>query len=614
MKQKTTLLVLFALFISSIQAQQYIKVPLAGVSKEIEQKLLPHDIIPSDKGLNNISLRLKNEGQKGWKYYSGNIYTVKYNADTKHYDTEGVELSIKPKSEFYSLDKPVIILVTASTVYGNTIWTQVRRTPENLTDPITLDQYSSIEGKTTPGPSYKLILSGKALPSYVFSKMFEGEELIKKLGGLTIKLKNRAHQNYVTTTSYTTDSKGYFFTKVPLGAHIDPAQPIEALISYRTNYGNYIWTKYNIEHNRARRKVNTQYQYSGIEGNSNAALSKTEKAFTSSTTTTTTTTTTTVTTTTTTTSNSENPEEVVQTEDKTQSSPETVEEVAPKNELKLIQHKGVIELAKVPHDSIKGNIKTTLVKDATITVGNQKVDIKGGSPINFNNTKKYVISAVANNDQTITTDYGDVVIKGGELVSFSPYRITGFHLKEDSNINTNYGKVKIKAAHKPNVFDLTLTESGKLSSFTLAEDKSFLIGDHLIATPLGSSVKMSNDKILTLNTSQDIPFEIANLKLSITRGSTTAPSITFNTKNATITRVFAASSSDIATSDGPLKVDQKSAISFIHNGDSYSVTRFKIGETKDINTYRKNGKVKIKTAKKGKSIILVDGKVRRIGW
>ena len=46
----------------------------------------------------------------------------------------------------------------------------------------------------------------------------------------------------------------------------------------------------------------------------------------------------------------------------------------------------------------------------------------------------------------------------------------------------------------------------------------------------------------------------------------------------------------------------------------WGVNRFEIGETKDINTYSKKGKVKLKTAKQGRAIILVNGVVRRIGW
>lgn len=87
-----------------------------------------------------------------------------------------------------------------------------------------------------------------------------------------------------------------------------------------------------------------------------------------------------------------------------------------------------------------------------------------------------------------------------------------------------------------------------------------------------------------------------------------------SSKSDFIKKFFVSKSSDINTSDGPLKVNTDSVIYFDYNENGYSVNRFEIGETKDINTYKKNGKAKVKTAKKGKDIILVEGKVRRISW
>ncbi|TYA84355.1 hypothetical protein [Seonamhaeicola marinus] len=598
MNKNTLVCFVFLLFLNFFYAQEYIEIPVAGISKEIEKKILPYDVIPSDFGLNNISISLRNEGKKGWPYYSSKIYKVNYNPETKHYDTEGLVVKIKKESKYYTLNKPVIIQVRAGTIYGNVIWTQVRRTPSNLTDPIVLDQYSSVEGKPETKPSYKIIMTGKEINPNVLGSLQNGEEILIN-GGLSIKLKNRSQQKYMSEIVLNGSQKGRLFAKAPLGSLIAPSEPIEAMISFRTNFGNFIWAKYYVENNRSRRRMDAQYHYSGEEGKVDAPLSKIVKEFTP----------------TATTEKTTVPSEETDTPPNLDKESLKTEEETPLNQnlYTLKQHKGTLELAKVPNDSIKGSFKSTLLKDATVTVANQTVQLKGGTAINFNATKKHIITAVANGDQTIATDYGNLTLKDGEQIRFSPYRVTGFHLKENTPISTKYGEVIVKANHLEK-YDITLTDSGKLIDFTTAKDKDFSIGSHTIPVASNSFIKFIDDQILQINLAQNLDYDIANLNLTIAPGNVNKTSIKFKPKTSIVSTLYITQCSDIMTSDGPLKVNGNSTIYFENNGSNYTVNRFEIGETKDINTYKKNGKVKLKTAKKGRDIILVNGKVRRIGW
>ena len=437
-------------------------------------------------------------------------------------------------------------------------------------------------------------MTGKEIHPSVYEKMFEGEEVVKN-SGLSIKLKNRSQDSYMSEIVMKGSENGRFFAKPPLGSQIDPSKPIEALISFRTTFGNFIWKKYLIKNDRARRSVTgASYQYSGAEGNVNAPLSKKIKEFIPSIQ-----------------KKEVESNDAIEKTTKITSSKKTTEN---NNRYTLKQQTGIIELSKVPNDTVKGNIKTTLLKDVSVKVGNQSIFLKGGTTININNTKKHIISGIANNDQTIKTEYGPLVIKDGALIKFSANKITGINLKDNATLNTKYGQLKAKAQHKANDFDITMTDSGQLTRFTLAETKALEIGKHTFNIPKESLIKMSNNNILSINLSQDISFEISDLKTTISKGNLKNPSLSFNTKNATVSKLFVVTSTDISTSDGPLKVKNNSIIYFSHDENGYSVNRFEIGETKDINTYSKKGKVKLKTAKQGRDIILVNGVVRRIGW
>ncbi len=587
------------LFNSNIIAQGEIKVQLSGIAPEIEQEILPNDYIPSGFGLNNITLRLKNEGQRYWTASSSAIYKVKYNPATKHYDMgEGVYFTLKSDSEHYSLDKPMIIRINATTAFGNSIWTEVKRTRADLNHPLVLDQYDLIEGKQGTKPAYFFQARAKKFTPELTKTFLQGDVPMDGQP-LTIKIKNSSSERYQSQTAGQIygSKNGKFNIQVLYTQEMAPSQAIEGIISIKTVFGNYIWTEFKRNPDQIHEKYIIFDKYSGVAGDENAPLGtklvKVEESM------------------------AVVEEKMIPETETTAESTQTAsaeEAEKPKTTFTLKQQRGTLEIADLPQEIPSGNIKSTLLQDGSITVGQQSFSLKGDMPISYNMEKGYVVQAYANGNQKIETKYGMVTIKDGEPIQFSAYGPTGLILAEDAVLDTNYGAITVKANQEVNKNDLTFTNDGKLIMATLTNETSFEIGGETFNIAGNSVVKMSNDKIFQVQLSKEMPYEIAGLSVSLIPGEQKKPSLKFNLKTGKISQIYIANSSPVTTSDGPLQVNGNSVMRFDHDGTNYIVDRFEIGETKNLNFYRKNGKIKEKLAKQGKSIVMVDGKVRKMAF
>ncbi|MEP4947867.1 MAG: hypothetical protein ABJU26_10015, partial [Flavobacteriaceae bacterium] len=558
----TKSLILFFLLIGALgNAQEEIQVKLTGIAPETEQQILPYDYIPSGFGLNNITLRIKNEGTNPWGGSSSAIYKVKYDPKTKHYDMgDGIFFTVKSTSRNYSLDKPLVIRVNATTAFGNHIWTEVKRSRENIHEPLILDQYTLLEGKPGTKPFYYLTLTGKKFLPYFSGTFLEGDLPIKE-NGLNVKLKNHSQGKYQTEHVGIINGSlsGKFNTKVRYSQNMDPSEPIEGLISIRTVFGNYIWTKFKRNADEIHNKTIVFDTYSGEAGNENAPL------------------------------RTEPPVEIVESipSENVSDSKKIIEIIESevveydtdlgeedKDLLTLKQHKGRLRIANLPEEVPSGNIKSTLVKSGSIIVGGQTFALKGDMPINYNMEKGYVLEAYANGNQKIETDYGIITIKDGTSVKFSQSRVLNVVLAEDATLETHYGDITAKAKQENNKSDLIFATDGKLTAVTIAQKTNFKIGGETFVIPEGSAIRLSSNKIYQIQLSQEIPHKIAGLNVSLMPGNSKSPSIKFSLKNEKISQLYVANSSPVTTSDGPLNVNNESLIRFDFNGTDYVVDKF----------------------------------------
>ena len=268
-------------------------------------------------------------------------------------------------------------------------------------------------------------------------------------------------------------------------------------------------------------------------------------------------------------------------------------------------------IANLPDTVASGNLTSTLEKDAEISVGYQKITLKGSMPINYNMSKGYVIMAHANGDQIIETKYGALKVKDGSPIQFSPYKVTGVVLAEDVNLKLPKGEIKAKANAKANEYDVLFEDNGDLEQATIATDVTLNIAGKTMNIPAGSEVTLQKEKIIAMKYAGDEQIDIAGMSLII-KANADKPSVKCNSKSGNISELLLASAPDITTADGPLKVKNDSYMNFEKDGEGYIVSRFVIGETKELTVYRKNGKSKAKTAKTGKRITIVDGQVRKV--
>lgn len=594
-----SLFLFFLLLIVTGNAQEYIKVKLTGIDPKIEQQILPNDYIPSGFGLNNITLRVKNEGRSSWAGSSSTIYKVKYDPATKHYDMgEGLFFTLKSTSKHYSLDKPLVIRINATTAFGNHLWTEVKRTKENLDDPLILDHYTLLEGKPGSKPYYYLTLRGKKFLPYFSDTFLAGDGPAKK-EVLSIQLKNSSKEEFQTEHPGIINGSlnGKFNAKVRFSESMDPSQPIEGIVSIRTLFGNYIWTEIKRNTQEIHLKDIVFNKYSGKAGSENAPLNtepapeiaETAPAM------------------------RHTPEEIIEnaTSQIAENTEEKIEEDV-KDILTLKQHQGSLKIANLPAEEPSGNIKSTLAENGSIIVGGQTFALKGDMPINYNMGKGYVLEAHSDGNQKIETNYGTITIKDGTVIKFSEYRPIGVTLAEDAVLETNYGPITAKAKQENNKSDLIFTKDGKLTGLTIANEGIFNIGEAAFTFPAGSALRLSSDKVYQVQLSEHVPYKIAGLSVTLMPGTSKYPSIKYNLKSDKVSQVYVANSTPVTTSDGPLSVNDESAIRFDFNGSDYVVDKFEIGESKTINLYRKSGKIKEKSVSQGKELVLVDGMVRRL--
>ena len=134
-----------------VYAKREATLNIIGIKPEIEQQQLEGDLIAERKrGYNNISIRMKNKGDKFWRLSSHAIYKVEWDPETRHY-TMDIKRVVR-ENEWMSFSKPLVVRVLAHTVNKNVFWTEMIRTADQLGDPIILDRYNMGEGKGETKP------------------------------------------------------------------------------------------------------------------------------------------------------------------------------------------------------------------------------------------------------------------------------------------------------------------------------------------------------------------------------------------------------------------------------------------------------------------------------
>jgi hypothetical protein len=576
-----TLFLAFLLFCNhSLFSQGAIKISVTGIDPNVEQKLLDNDVIPEAFGLNNITLRLRNADQKNWTLSSSNIYKVIYDPSTRHY-TMNINWDVKP-SQWYSLTKPVVIRIVAYTKFYNAIWTEVTRSPQELTQPIVLNQYTASEESNSPAVKGFLV-TGKDFPPHITTKFLPGDAVLEKSNNVLIRIKNQGETQWAQENSFSSAAaNGRIWLKVPLGDKVDVTKPVVLQVGLKTKFGNYVWGEKikNVE-NFHERDILFQ-EYSGKIGEATATLKRAEAG--------------------------------QQTKEDKEVNAITASYKEPQptamKGLVLTQHGGIIQVANPPDSLVKANLKSTLLQSTTITVGLQQINIKGSKPIEYNPGLGYVLTAWSDGDQQIRTDHGSIKIKDATPLSFSKYRVTGAMLSEHAILNTEYGQLTFGPGLTSEL-DIRFDEGGRLQEGTLAAGMKLNAGTASIDLPIGSRVKFRNKKLSEVFLSKPVLLSLSNLTYTI-KATSSEPSIWIDEKKGIIDAFIAGENNSLIIEGTTITMKEGTKVTLDYKDGAYSIRRFYLKEPKTLKEYGKKGKVKEVQAKEGKRITVEEGKITDI--
>ena len=569
---------------SSSFGQKAITLQLTGIKPEIEKQMIAGDIIPTGFGYNNIMLRLKNTDQKNWTFNIGKIYNPVYNKQTNHY-TMMVDFKIS-ESKYYSLDKPFKIVITITTVYGNSIWTEFTCAANAVPKTVELDHYNEVEGDTKKAAVKSLKLMGKDIPPALLSKLQAGEKITPKGNNLIVRIRYQDSKQWIVdqASSYA-DASGRFWAKIPLPADFDINRPFLVQAGRKTSFGNIVWGELlRNEKNNSENDI-VYSQFSGKIDNPTAKLSTTPEKIES----------TTAVVTTATSNNSNNSNNTNNTtigtinsnpvnnssQDESSSYASNVSGV----KVALGQQRVFIEVDKGPDSLVDFYVKSTLVKDAKIMVGSQAIILKRGTQITYNPQQGFASAGTSAKEQTVKVGNGVITIRENSPVEFYKFRLKSAALAKESTLTTAIGEVSFGPGGS--TYDILFDESGDLDEGFTSKEFSINPGGSPVTIPARSGLTFRNNKLMTIDPSSDFKLTINNTSYTVS-GSNAGPGIYLDRRSGAIEEIVVADGHSITVEGTPIAVKGQSKLSFDFENNQYSVSKFYVANAL---TVKQEGKI-----------------------
>lgn len=615
MKFKKTLFYLTTILLFNFQlnSQENKTITLAGVDPVTTKKIFLYDeLMPNRNGDVYFEVAIKNSNMKAWTLKSNFRGPATYNRTTKKFNIN-LKRTITEKAGV-KFDKPIKIRISVKTTMGNSIWTVIERKPIDIEKPIILDQYTGFKyfKKSIPKKRLKVNLSGVGLSQALYNKIQinKGEELDTKGQGWFLFLKNKGQSNWTAGAHQTTSVKpvnparglwNYSFSleENKDGNIFNMYKPMVVLVGIPTNFGNVLWVESEYYASMMSKKYDralTFKQFTGKLGDLNASLSI-----------------------------SHNPKgaNLIPFKGVNKTNPRVVNKPSitrrpintkkrfSNNTITFSSHQTKLMIENIPDSAYNKIFKSTLLEDGNIMIGQERIGLEAGTPIEYNPGLGYVLKATVKKNQTVKTKYGLLTLKGGSEIKFYKRSIKAIQLNQDIEIEIDCGKVPIKAADKVGKFDMIFDANGNLNSAYLASDSEYNINGVNITIPEGSIISLQRNFFKRVSLSNNINATIGSINFSI-KSSNKSPSIWFDTKTKAIETIIVERSPDM-NFDGfimPVKIGSKLKFEYINN--MYMVKKFAIDQKMNLTITRKNGKRKQKTAKEGRYISIVSGKIRNI--
>lgn len=608
------LLILFAFF--GTYAQTNRDITISGFTPEVEAMMIKGDMVSyfilgnsPDKNAN-----VQITSSLGTKKFWGS-FDIKADENGHYAFEENITLKAGPSVTF---DGELELLVWIETIFGNEIWTRVKRTKENLSDPIILDRYTRQQDSEEHALNqfefrYDCIGYNDELKAKVTANGDSWKN--RKIQDFHFLIKNKGDEDwkvnlYCTKGSVTSKREAY--VRHVNNNLIDFTKPIIYRAETRTLNGNMLWHEEEIEARglnerffgsnytkleegeweRIKNSTPPPAQPSIVEEETieeeTVEIIETEIV------------------------EAEQIKEVVEPEIK-EKPIETPSEGASDLTTKTLSAKCtvikpgdsvlVINGTTVCIQSVKpagSRLKVgTLSMDCNFEVGNTIYPLKGGSKLKFSSKDGSLISGTLRADTKATSSAGEFMLKSGTEINFSGSFFTAGKLLEKATIEVNGASIEI--APNPIVErDIRFDGLGRFVEATFVNEMKYNSLIDFTFPPMSRFIYKTGE-LSKVYAPVNSTIEL-NGKTYTVNGSPDPAAYEFD-KNQKLASIISGANNTVNVNGKDVTVKIGTEISFVELMNTYEIEKFFTAEEVTL-TIKKGNKEKEITYKAGKKITL----------
>jgi len=256
------LIIALLLIQTSLLAQNNVSITVNGFTPTVSQAMKKNtDRISwyymegSKKVVSNVSIELLNDGVKS---VDRGRFALEANPDEAGNYQFDAKFDVKIKKT--DITKPVTIRIVVETTLGNQVFTDIKREPSKINEPIQLDGYMWRAGNNKIKPERRLCLEFSAfINDPILKKKVSDNEGFNKfnISDFQVFLKQSEKDEWKILPEPIkggiTNGTAVNMTNI-LPNWIDPSKKLYVRFSVKTPKGNFIWDEYSVEPNEYRKE------------------------------------------------------------------------------------------------------------------------------------------------------------------------------------------------------------------------------------------------------------------------------------------------------------------------------------------------------------------------
>ncbi len=621
---KNFIVALSLLFTSNLSfSQTSMEVNVAGINPNTEKKMLAGDQISyweAANGDGHQNIRVRVSGANGKDQFFSSLDVA---PDANGHYTFSHKIECTDGTKFSFDEAELELLVYVETIFGNVLWTKVKRNKSNFSDPIILDKYTFKQNKSTPAMRRMIV-------NFYYKGNKNGiEEKVKELGDswdnvkisdFRFRLKNEGDADWKVDKTFESGQnlkRRYVRVNIPFEGNcpIDLKKKVVMRAEVKTDLGNTVWHETTMNAREMRtlfwaqevtKKEEGADDNTTDDGTDNSTTTSNPTTTTSTNPTTTTTTSPTTTTTTTTTSKPGSTMTGGATDLTTQTTLASCSDMVKGDTLISMNGSKVCVRAMKP-DGSKA-MTGRLAMDCNFRISGTIFPIKGDETIKCNKADGKLTQGVLRANITYSSTAGDVVLKEGTIVKFRGGKFIAGTLAENPKLSFN-GKTYDCAMNSVVDHDIKFDVQGKLIECSLAADTP-LEATATLTLPKMSRMIFKSGQLNRVICPTESSFDLNGTKINVS-GNNTKPAYNF-ANNGRLSEVNSGKGNSVLIEEQVVGVKEGTKIKFELNGESLQIEKFFVANQVILNV-QKGSKLKAVTVKPGKKVVLKEGKVVKAG-